>query len=146
MPVEDKRELKRRIQSSTMGLERTFDKNSVEDRMADLIDNKDYFLKYQEQLLKLTSGKMDVAQFIKGLAPDVAIQLTKLALASDNEKIRLEAARDLLDRSGYGKVDKVAVATVDPSVPKEQLIAMINGLGKKTKTVEIVDEDNEETT
>lgn len=111
--------------------------------LADVIDNKDYLLKYRDYIEKLMNGQMDIPQFMKSLAPGMVKSIGAIAFTSKNEKIRLQAMQDFLDRAGYSKVEKHAIATIDPSIPKEQLISMLEGIGKKTGTIEI-EEDPEE--
>lgn len=107
------------------------------DRLDFLIDHKDFLLKFQGQIEKLMDGQLDIHQFLKKISPDMLVQLGQLALSGKNEKTRLTALQDILDRAGYGKVEKHAIASIDPALPQEQLISMLEGIGKKTGTIEI---------
>lgn len=121
-----------------------YSRNSIEDRMVDAIDQKRFLTKYADWIEKLQNGEVDVATFIHGVSPDAAIKLVGLAMGHDStDKIKLAALQDLLDRAGFGKVQKLAVANVDPSQPKAQLQAMLEGLARKTKAIEIVDDDDQ---
>lgn len=111
-----------------------------ENHISELVDAKDFYFKKMELISKLQGGKIGVSEFLKELSPDMAIKQAEIALTSDNEKNRLAAITDWLDRAGFSKVEKHAIASIDPNVPKEQLIAMLSGLSKKTKAIEI-DED-----
>lgn len=112
---------------------------NIEDRMLELLDHKDFLIRYATMIESLTTGKLDAMQFMKGVAPDMALRLVAIATSGETEKSRLAAIQDILDRSGYSKVEKHAIATVDPNVPKEQLMAMLEGLAKKTKVIDIED-------
>jgi hypothetical protein len=109
------------------------------ERLDFLIDHKDFLLKYQDHIEKLMSGKIDVPQFLKIISPDMMVRLGQLALTAKNEKTKLTAMQDILDRAGYSKVEKHAIANIDPSIPQEQLIAMLEGIGKKTGTIDVED-------
>lgn len=114
--------------------------NAKEDALINAIDNRDFLLKHAKWIEKLQNGQIGVDQFLSQLAPEVALALAKEAFGADSAKIRVEAQKDLLDRAGFGKVQKHAIAAIDPNAPKEELIALIEGLNKKTKTIEIVDD------
>lgn len=48
--------------------------------------------------------------------------------SGENDKVRLEAAKDILDRAGYGKTHKVAIAgsiNVDHDTSKMELVNLI---------------------
>ena len=113
-----------------------------EKKIVEYIDDLDFFRKHKSQISKLYEGKVDVPGFLKELSPQAVMALAKLAFTSTNEKVRLNAVQDWLDRAGFSKVEKHAFANLDPNTPKEQLISMLGGLGKKTKTIEIIEDDD----
>lgn len=118
--------------------------NSKEDSMLDSIDTIRMMQKHQAAIEKLSSREWTVEQFFNGVGPDIALELLKAAYLADSSKVRLDAIKDFLDRAGYTKVQKVAVANLDPNAPKEQLRAIAEGLIKKNANdVELVDDDDE---
>jgi hypothetical protein len=121
-------------------------KNHIEDNLAVAIDNKNTLLKLQRQLERLQKTA-DVKGFIEDIAPDTVVQLAMIAHdANTSEKVRLAAIQDILDRAGYNKVTKTAVARIDASESKEAIIASIYGAKKELKAVglEITDEDEDQ--
>lgn len=120
-------------------------RNSKEDSIIDAIDMRHTITKYTDWIERLRTGKIDVGQFFTSVSPDVAIQLLHTALDGESEKTRLAAITDLLDRAGHGKVNKHAIASVDPNQPKEQLLSLIMGLNKKSGTIEIEEDDKDQT-
>lgn len=114
--------------------------NSKEDALLDAIDQKNSIKKFLEFQDKVRSGLIDPSQLMSGMAPEMAVELLKLAFDGETEKIRLEAIKDVLDRSGYTKVQKLALAQLDASQPKAQLLAFIEGLSKKSGIIEIEDD------
>lgn len=124
----------------------TRDEQSPEKDLIEYIDDIDFFRKHRGEISKLYSGNIDVPGFLKQLSPQAVITLAKLAFTSRNEKVQLNAIQDWLDRAGFSKVEKHAFANIDPNTPKEQLISMLGGLGKKTKSIEIIEDDDKNTT
>lgn len=119
----------------------TYNVNSKEDAMVNAIDNRQVLSKYADWITALREGKTDVPGFLDKMSPDLMIELMTIAMTG-KDKIKLEAIRDMLDRAGYGKVNKVAVAgTLDAKASKEELLSTILGLGKKTGTIDVVDDD-----
>jgi len=117
--------------------------------IAFLLDNSSILKRIQKNIEKLTKSK-DVRGFFQDISPDLALQMAVLAMGSDNDKIKLEALKDLLDRSGHTKVTRHAVARFSATDSKEAIIANIMGNKKDLEKVgiEIVDDDEdiEETT
>lgn len=110
-----------------------------EDEWIELIDAKDFLFENRHAVEKLNKGHVDVPGFLKEIAPGVLLKLAQIAMHGSTEKARLTALQDLLDRAGYSKVEKHAIANIDPSIPQEQLISMLEGIGKKTGAIEIED-------
>lgn len=117
--------------------------NHIEDNIAAAIDNKNTLLKIAGQLDKLVRTR-DVKGFIEDVAPETVVELVTIAHdARTPAKVRLQAIQDLLDRAGYGKVTKHAVARLDANASKDEIISAIYGTKKELKQVgiEIVDDD-----
>lgn len=116
--------------------------NAREEAMVRTLDNKKMMRRHADLINKLIEGKMDVSQALHGASADAFVQLLALMIEGDNEKTRLEAAKDVLDRAGFTKTQRVAVAgAIDTTATKEELIATILGLSTKTKELEIVEDD-----
>jgi hypothetical protein len=117
--------------------------NHVEDTMVKLLDHKSILFKHAKWLEKLEKGRIDVGGFMGKVSPTLVVELLKIATGGDSEKVRLEAIKDFLDRAGYSKVNKVAIAgSIDSSATKEELINTILGLSGKAD-IEIVDDETE---
>lgn len=121
--------------------------NSISDAMVTAIDNRETLGRHERHIQRLQKTG-DVHAFFQDIAPSLALEMMMIATNSESEKLKVEALRDLMDRAGYGKVTKHAVARFDASESKDAIISSILGakkdLGKMG--IEIVDEDNEETT
>ena len=50
--------------------------------------------------------KPDVREYIESHAPEAAARIVQLAINAENETVRLNANRDILDRAGYKPVEK----------------------------------------
>lgn len=99
-----------------------------ENRLIQLIEAKDTIERYKSLLKKIDKGTMDVNGFLKATSVDAAIIMTDLMHAGENDKIKLEAAKEVLDRGGYGKTQKIALhgqVQVDHHTSKMELINMI---------------------
>lgn len=120
--------------------------NRQEHAIITAIDNFGAIKKYEKLLVKLATTK-DVNGFLQDIAPNIAAEMLMLATGDAPEKIKLEAFKDILDRAGYGKVTKHAVARFDASSSKDAIISSILGAKKDLGKVgiEIVDDDDEET-
>lgn len=110
-----------------------------------VIDNAHSLLQMKSHIEKLSKTR-DVQGFIQDVSPEAVVELAALAMSSDNEKVKMDALRDLLDRAGFGKVQKHAVARVDAKDSKEAIIAHIMGAKKALEKngIEIVDEEDED--
>lgn len=120
-------------------------RNKEEAELVKMIDEKDAVLSLNKEIRKL-SNTNDVQSFLTEISPTMAIELALLAKASDSEKIKLEAIKDILDRAGFGKVTKHAVARFDANSSKEQILAAIMGARKDLSKagIEIVDDDEDQ--
>lgn len=119
--------------------------NEKEDAIIDAIDQRDVIMKHASWISKLREGKIDVNQFFGSVAPDVAVELLNLAV-NGSEKARLAAVTDLLDRAGFSKVQKHALATVDASQSKEALLSLLLGSSKELKEegIEVIDDRSDQ--
>lgn len=112
--------------------------------MLEMIDNKRALEKLVDWVDKLQNNKTDVSNFFGGLAPEAAVELAGLMFSSKvNDKIKLEAVKDFLDRAGYSKVQKHAVAAVDTDTSKEAILSLIAGKSGKIPDIEIVDDSED---
>ncbi len=99
-----------------------------EDRLIALIEAKGTIERYEQHLKKMQKGTLDVTGFMKAASIDASIQMADLMFYGDTDKVRLEAAKEILDRAGYGKTQKVSVSGnvhVDHDTSKLELINMI---------------------
>lgn len=116
--------------------------NHKENAMLDAIDQKRVIERYVDAIEKMQQGKLSPEQFMGKLAPDVLLQLLQIAVADPSSKMRLDAAKDFLDRAGLSAVKKMTlgVGQIDPNAPRAQLEAQIEGLARKTRAIEIEDD------
>lgn len=119
-------------------------KNDSEDYLVESYDLKETMKIAQKWIKDMDEGRLDPQSFLQNVSPLAAVKLLALARSGNSEKVQLAAVQDLLDRAGYSKVQKVAMASVDPNAPKEQLISIIEGLNKKNRVIEIEDDDEED--
>jgi hypothetical protein len=115
--------------------------NFKEEYVTNAIDVKDTVMKYASFIQKLEENKIDVSGFLSKVSPDAIVKILSL-MNSGSEKVQLDAAKDILDRAGHSKVNKVAMAgTLDPQASKAELISTVLGLSKKTGELDIVEDD-----
>jgi len=120
--------------------------NYKEDAMIDAIDMLDELKKVAKMMEDLRNNKTDVQNFFQGIAPEAAIELVKIMNdPTAQAKIRLEAAKDLLNRAGYAPVNKHAVASFDADTPREAIMSYIKGAEKDIPELEIIEDDEEDT-
>lgn len=133
--------------SKSDGLSTRNNSNGKEDRLVRALDMKRTIEKFNDLVEKSQNGQIDVGGFFAGVAPDAAMELAHIALSPDsNEKTRLAAITELLDRAGYSKVSKHAIiGQIDSTSSKRELLASIMGAvdGNKDLDIEIVDDDEE---
>ena len=121
-----------------------YGKNNKEDMMLELIDQKRNLEKIVKMVETLENGKQDVMGALQDMSPQMLIELASMAFnQKESSKVRLEAVKDWLDRAGFGKVNKHAIAPVDASTPRDAILALITGKSKGAD-VEIVDDDTED--
>lgn len=117
--------------------------NTKEDMLLEAIDQRRNIEKLIKMVESLESGKQDVIGALSDLSPSMLIQLAGMATnPKESSKVRLEAIKDWLDRAGFGKVNKHAIAPVDASTPREAVLALIAGKSKGAD-IEIVDDSED---
>jgi len=122
-------------------------RNIKEDYMVDAVHSRATIMKYQELFDKLSRNRIDINGALQKLSADALLKIMDVMIQGTNDKVQLEAAKELLDRAGYSKVNKVAVAgTLDANASKDELMATILGLSKSTGELEIVDDEEQDTT
>lgn len=118
--------------------------NHIEDRIAQALDHKQELKRYASLLEKL-SKTGDVNGFFQDVAPETAAaMLLQMTNPHTPAKIKVELMKDILDRAGYGKVTKHAVARFDASASKDEIISRILGSKKDLGKVGIEITDDEE--
>lgn len=108
--------------------------SNSEDRLIKLIDIADTLRRYDTLIKKVSKGSLDVPAFLKEVAMDAALQVVHLMNTSVDDKTRLAAATDVLDRAGHGKTTKHQHSggiTVDHQASKMELINMILSSAKR---------------
>lgn len=125
-----------------------YTRNSEEDKMLEALDTRDAIRRFMEWKDKLAANKTDITGFFQGLAPDVAMELVLTAFDKKaSEKTRLTAQQDILDRAGYGKVNKHAVlAKADESQSTDAIMSLMRGASKDMPDIEIVDDTEDDDT
>lgn len=111
-----------------------------EDAIVDAIDNLKAVKKYSELIEKLERQDLPVEAFLARVAPGMAIKMLQMAECAESEKVQFEAVREILALAGYTKVQKVAVANVDPHADKAQLKNIVDGLVSKLPDIEIIED------
>ena len=110
--------------------------NRQEDRLIRLIEAKKTIERYGALLERIEKGSMDVTGFFKAVSPDAALMLTDLMHSGESDKVRLEATKEVLDRGGFGKTQKIQVhgqLGVDHDTSKMELINMILSSARRAK-------------
>lgn len=104
-----------------------------EDRIIHMMERAQHFRDYNKQFEKLRQGTMSVPAFIQELSHEATMVLVE-SMRADDPRLAFDAARDVLDRAGHGKLQKVAVAhaNVDHETSRRELINIIMSSAKKT--------------
>lgn len=122
-------------------------RNHREAQLADALDMKRNLDKIIKIFDKLDKGKIDTQGAIQEISLDAIRQLTYF-LYNDrsSEKTKLDAAKYIMGVAGMVPVQKHAVASVDASASKEQLLSLIAGNSGvlKEEGIEIVDDRGEQ--
>ena len=79
-------------------------------------------------------AKENVIAYIKQIAPTAAKVVHDLMLFSENDTVRLNASKDMLDRAGFKPIERAEVLQhTDVSITDEQLEAILSDYVKRTK-------------
>lgn len=98
-----------------------------EDAMIDAIDMRRNMEKLVPLLDKFGEGKIDVQGFLNGVSGHMTREMLTIAMSGDSEKNRLDALKHLLGIAGHSPTQKHEIGRIDPSTPKEALLAIIRG-------------------
>lgn len=99
-----------------------------------LIDQADAIRRYGKHMVQMNKGTMQVPGFFRAVAHDAAMVMAQLMISGDSDKIKLEAAKDILDRAGHNKTTKMSIAgqmNVSHETSKLELINIIMSSAKK---------------
>lgn len=99
-----------------------------EDRLISLIEAKGTIERYGKILKKIADGQAGVQDFLKAASIDALVVTADIMHFGDSDKVRLEASKDILDRAGHGKTQKVQIGGtvhVDHDTSKMELINLI---------------------
>ena len=107
--------------------------DSHHDRLIDMVQSIDTLKKYQESYARLKKGSLDVPAFLQELSIE-AVMVVAADLTSDDPDRRSKAAKDVLDRAGHGKTQKIAVGHmhVDRDTTKRELVNLVMSAAKRT--------------
>jgi hypothetical protein len=115
-----------------------------EDRLIQLIEARDTIELYKRLLKKIEKGSLDVTGFMKAASVDAAVVTVNIMHGGENDKVRLEAAKEVMDRGGYGKTQKIALhghLNVDHDTSKMELINLILSSARKSGLVKVRDDE-----
>lgn len=106
---------------------------SEEWRMVCALDEKRALEKYAQQLESLSKGTLNMPGFFKQLSGPMMQKILYTIETTKDEKLRVSAAQDILDRAGHGKISKAVVAHQDLGFEntKRELINSVMSLAKK---------------
>jgi hypothetical protein len=116
--------------------------NGREDAMIAAIDLRRDIEKVAKIFERIDEGKIDVQGLFSGATPIIAKKLIYMALAGESEKNRLDASKHLLALAGHNPAQKHEISRIDPSTPKEALLAMIAGQAQELQDegIDVVDD------
>lgn len=120
--------------------------NLREEFLVEALHNKDVSEKFISTLQDIMDGKRRVQDGLQNAVVPALLELMIQLKSSPSEKQRMEAAKDFLDRAGYGKVSKVHNTHEDltPDSDPLELISAISGLVRDTRIVEATKIEGEE--
>lgn len=99
---------------------------------------KDLASAFVEAEAERGSNSVDSTRILLGETAEIAARTLKGALDDENATVRVTAAKDILDRTGYAKEDKLkARITVEPSQSLVDVISRIVGERSGKETVPI---------
>lgn len=132
------------------GIQNNRSSNTYEEKMVLMLQRKKVYeaalKEFKDPIDKLKKGSLDVPAFLEELAPQMFEELLYTLQTSESEKVRVDVAKDILDRAGYGKINKAVIGSVrvDRHTAKSELINSIISMAKKTDVIKIK-ENNEDT-
>jgi len=102
-------------------------------RLIAALEQKRYLEKYEKDLEKLGQGTLDLPAFLRQLAPQMIKNLLITSEKTESDKLKVDIAQDLLDRAGYGKVQKHAHmhGGLDPKATRREIMSMIRSKARK---------------
>lgn len=108
--------------------------DSTEERLIRMLDEKRALEKYEAQIKKLEKGTLDLPGFLKQLSIPMIQKILYTIEVTKDDRLRLTAAQDLLDRAGYGKINKAVVAhsNLDFRETKRELVNSVITLARKS--------------
>lgn len=112
------------------------DELGISIRRINIISKQPLFVAYMEKLRAMPEG--DVEAHIGEAAPIAVEILERTMITTNDEKLKVKVAQDLLDRAGHGAIKKsdIRIQKVDTSTMKDmELMALIN-----KRKAEIADE------
>ena len=81
----------------------------TQQRLSTIVASPSFKAVLAKMLEKRDAAIVDIQNQIGELAPDAVDELTRIMYQSNSEERRMKVARDLLDRAGYGAINKQAV-------------------------------------
>lgn len=109
------------------------DPGKQESHLISMIERADAIRWMQKQMGKAKKGTLDVPQCLNALSMRAVLEVGHLLTAEETpDKLRFEVAKDVMDRAGHGKTQKIAVGHmhIDPQATKTELINMIMSSAK----------------
>jgi len=128
-------------------IQETKDPGQRESWLLNAIEKADTIRKFRKQILDIEKGTLDMPGFLQSLSRQAIMEIAFAMVGSEDEKMRFQAAKDILDRAGYGKMQKIAVAHahVDPATTRQELVNMImtsaKRAGIRTKDIDYIQGD-----
>lgn len=127
-------------------------KNWEEEAMIENLQDMEKLHKYRHYLQQLDKGSLDIPGFLKEISKQQLKNLLIISEMSNDEKVKVNIAQDLLDRAGYGKIAKgvVAHSHMDANTTKRELVNMVMSAARTagikvkddTRSVEDEEDDN----
>lgn len=75
-------------------------------------------------------AKPSVREYLKGIAQDMAEIVNEIARKGETHTVRLNAAKDVLDRAGYKPVDAIDVTSGGEIIKSIEYVTPLNGSTK----------------
>ena len=132
----------RKLDLLGVGTQETKDPGKQHSYMIKLIEQADALRRHRKSYEKLMKGTLDVPAYLAELTFDAAAKIAETIHSSD-PKLAFEAAKDVLDRAGHGKTQKIAVGhfQIDPNSTKRELVNTILTLARNHR-MKVKDEDH----